>query len=46
MTGQPWDASYRDGTGWRVTRVRPERIETRFHDHGAPAWLATVRREG
>lgn len=30
--------------GWIVETVEPERLETRFHRHGAPAWLATVRR--
>ncbi|MGY1624503.1 class I SAM-dependent methyltransferase [Geodermatophilus sp. SYSU D00965] len=30
--------------GWDVVAVVPERIETRFHDDGAPAWLATITR--
>jgi SAM-dependent methyltransferase len=30
--------------GWNVLAIEPERIETRFHDNGAPAWLATVKR--
>ncbi|MGW0041791.1 class I SAM-dependent methyltransferase [Rhodococcus sp. NPDC003348] len=30
--------------GWAVVRIEPDRIETRFHDHGAPAWFATIRR--
>ncbi|MCE5291505.1 MAG: class I SAM-dependent methyltransferase [Nocardiaceae bacterium] len=29
---------------WKVVAIVPERIETRFHDDGAPAWLATIRR--
>jgi SAM-dependent methyltransferase len=32
------------GSGWDVVAVAPDRIETRFHDHGAPAWLATITR--
>lgn len=32
------------GTGWSVAAIEPERIQTTFHDHGAPAWLATIRR--
>ncbi len=32
------------GNGWNVVGIEPSRIETRYHDHGAPAWLATVRR--
>ena len=31
--------------GWKVASIVPERIETRFHGHhGAPAWLATIKR--
>jgi SAM-dependent methyltransferase len=31
--------------GWKVAAVEPDRVQTRFHDeHGAPAWLATIRR--
>jgi SAM-dependent methyltransferase len=37
-------AAFRPGTGWAVAVVEPDTVETRFHDHGAPAWLATVRR--
>ena len=39
-------AAFRPGTGWEVAAIEPQRIETRFHDHGAPAWLATIRRIG
>lgn len=30
--------------GWDVAAVEPDRIQTRFHDDGAPAWLATIKR--
>jgi SAM-dependent methyltransferase len=30
--------------GWSIVSVEADRVETRFHDGGAPAWLATVRR--
>lgn len=30
--------------GWTVISVEPERIETRFHEHGASAWLAKISR--
>jgi cyclopropane fatty-acyl-phospholipid synthase-like methyltransferase len=30
--------------GWSVTSVRPERLQSRLHPHGAPAWLATIGR--
>ena len=39
-------AAFRPGTGWEVAAIEPQRIETRFHDHGAPGWLATIRRIG
>jgi SAM-dependent methyltransferase len=30
---------------WEVAAIQPDRVQTTFHDeHGAPAWLATVRR--
>jgi SAM-dependent methyltransferase len=32
------------GTGWEVVTIEAERVLTRFHEHGAPAWLATIRR--
>lgn len=37
-------AAFTHATGWDVTAVDPERILTRFHDAGAPAWLATITR--
>jgi SAM-dependent methyltransferase/predicted nucleotidyltransferase len=37
-------AAFHPGSGWRVAAIEPERVLTRFHDHGAPAWLATVER--
>ena len=38
-------AAFSPGSGWHVAAVQPDRIQTRFHDdHGAPAWLATVKR--
>jgi SAM-dependent methyltransferase len=30
--------------GWSVVSIAPERVGTRFHPHGAPAWLATFER--
>lgn len=37
-------AAFDPGTGWHVASIEPDRIQTRFHDHGAPAWLATIIR--
>jgi SAM-dependent methyltransferase len=37
-------AAFTRDTGWDVAALERERIETRFHDDGAPAWLATMKR--
>lgn len=37
-------APFNHGPGWSVTSIRPERIQTRFHNDGAPGWLATIKR--
>ncbi|MGW1741775.1 class I SAM-dependent methyltransferase [Nocardia sp. NPDC001965] len=36
--------AFSPSTGWNIASVAQERIETRFHDHGAPAWLARIDR--
>ena len=37
-------AAFTRSNGWSVVAVRPDRIQTRLHDDGAPAWLATIKR--
>jgi len=37
-------AAFTTDTGWKIEAIEADRIETRFHDHGAPAWLASVVR--
>jgi SAM-dependent methyltransferase len=37
-------AAFSPGEGWDVTAIEPDRIHTRFHHDGAPAWLATMTR--
>lgn len=38
-------ASFSRNNGWTLVTLKPERIQTRFHDDaGAPAWLATIQR--
>jgi ubiquinone/menaquinone biosynthesis C-methylase UbiE len=37
-------AAFNPGTGWQVAAIDPDRIQTRLHDDGAPAWLATMNR--
>ena len=38
-------AAFGARNGWRVVAIEPDRVQTRFHDEGAPAWLATIKRE-
>jgi SAM-dependent methyltransferase len=37
-------AAFDEDEAWRIVAIEPERVETRFHEDGAPAWLATIRR--
>src|SRR5882757_9565333 len=37
-------AAFRSSKGWNVAAIEPDRVETRYHDDGAPAWFATIRR--
>jgi SAM-dependent methyltransferase len=37
-------AAFNPSKGWDVTAIEPDWIETRYHDHGAPAWFATIKR--
>ena len=37
-------AAFSPGNGWSVAAVERDRIQTRHHDDGAPAWLATLKR--
>jgi SAM-dependent methyltransferase len=37
-------SAFEPGTGWNVVSVEPDRVLTRFHADGAPAWFATIRR--
>jgi SAM-dependent methyltransferase len=37
-------AAFSHGSGWNVAAIEPTRIETQYHDGGAQAWLATIRR--
>ena len=44
VSEQDLRAAFTSASGWNVSAIEPERIETRFHDDGAPAWLATIKR--
>jgi SAM-dependent methyltransferase len=37
-------AAFTPGNGWKLVAIEPDRVQTRFHDNGAPAWLATINR--
>jgi hypothetical protein len=37
-------APFNPGNGWSIAGIQRDRIQTRFHDAGAPAWLATIKR--
>jgi SAM-dependent methyltransferase len=37
-------AAFNPGNGWRIDAIESERIQTRYHAAGAPAWLATIKR--
>jgi hypothetical protein len=37
-------AAFNSSNGWNVAAIEPDRIQTRYHDDGAPAWLATIKR--
>jgi SAM-dependent methyltransferase len=37
-------AAFNLSTGWQIAAIEPDRIQTRYHDAGAPAWLATINR--
>jgi hypothetical protein len=37
-------AAFTPSNGWNVAAIEPDRIQTRYHDDGAPAWFATIKR--
>ena len=37
-------AAFNPSSGWNIASIEPERIETRMHANGAPAWFATIKR--
>ena len=44
ISQQELRAAFTSNTGWNIVAIDPDRIHTRFHDNGAPAWLATIKR--
>jgi len=37
-------AALNPGNGWNIVAIERDRIQTRYHDDGAPAWFATIKR--
>ena len=37
-------AAFNPATGWNIVAIQPDRVQTRYHDNGAPAWFATIKR--
>jgi SAM-dependent methyltransferase len=37
-------AAFDTSNGWNINAIEPDRIQTRYHDNGAPAWFATINR--
>ncbi len=44
VSRQELEAAFSHDAGWHVVAIDPDRIRTRMHAVGAPAWLATIRR--
>jgi SAM-dependent methyltransferase len=44
ISQQELRAAFRPGSGWNIAAIKPDRLQTRFHENGAAAWLATVKR--
>jgi SAM-dependent methyltransferase len=36
--------AFNTGNGWNAASIEPDRIQTRYHVDGAPAWFATIKR--
>src|SRR3954454_20893013 len=37
-------AAFNPHSGWNVAAIEADRVQTRYHDDGAPAWFATIKR--
>jgi SAM-dependent methyltransferase len=37
-------AAFNLSNGWNVIAIEPVRLQTRYHDDGAPAWFARIKR--
>lgn len=44
ITQEKLRAAFTPSSGWNITSIQPERIQTRYHESGAPAWIVAVNR--
>ncbi len=44
ISQQELKAAFNPSNGWNVVAIEPDRVKTNYHDEGAPAWLATIKR--
>lgn len=44
ITEEELRATFSASNGWNVTAIEPDRLQTRYHHDGAPAWFATIKR--
>jgi ubiquinone/menaquinone biosynthesis C-methylase UbiE len=44
VTQEELRAAFGSAIGWRVNTIEPDRVQTTYHDDGAPAWFATISR--
>jgi SAM-dependent methyltransferase len=44
ITQEELRAAFNPSNGWNVAAIEADRIQTRYHDNGAPAWFATIKR--
>jgi SAM-dependent methyltransferase len=44
ISEQELRAAFEPGNEWTIATIEPDRVQTRYHDDGAPAWFATIKR--
>ena len=44
VSQQELKATLNSDNGWNMVAIKPDWIQTNYHNQGAPAWLATVKR--
>ena len=44
VSQQELRAAFDLSTGWNIVALESDRVQTRVHDNGAPAWFATIKR--